>query len=136
MYPKGYSTYVQVKGLGDRLCGLSREGHFEGVATVVAKLFNAVKPDLAVFGQKDYQQLKIIERMVKDLNMGLEIIGCPTVREEGGLAMSSRNAYLSADEREKALLIQASHEKGGGALPGRGEKSPRAGSRGSQSTDV
>lgn len=111
MYPQGYSTYVEVKELPDHLCGLSRKGHFGGVATVVAKLFNAVKPHFAVFGQKDYQQLKIIQRMVKDLNMDLEIIGYPTVREEGGLAMSSRNAYLSADEREKALLIQASMKK-------------------------
>jgi pantoate--beta-alanine ligase len=111
MYPQGYSTYVEVKELEDHLCGLSRKGHFGGVATVVAKLFNAVKPHLAVFGQKDYQQLKIIQRMVRDLNMDIEIIGYPTVREEGGLAMSSRNAYLSADEREKALLIQASMKK-------------------------
>lgn len=111
MYPQGYSTYVQVRELPDHLCGLSRKGHFEGVATVVAKLFNAVKPHLAVFGQKDYQQLKVIERMVTDLNMDLDIIGYPTVREEGGLAMSSRNAYLSAGERERALLIHASMKK-------------------------
>jgi pantoate--beta-alanine ligase len=111
MYPEGYSTYVEVEELEDHLCGLSRKGHFKGVATVVAKLFNAVKPHFAVFGQKDYQQLKVIERMVKDLNMDVAIIGYPIVREEGGLAMSSRNAYLSADEREKALLIHASIEK-------------------------
>ncbi len=111
MYPEGYSTYVEVEELQDRLCGLSRKGHFKGVATVVAKLFNAVKPHFAVFGQKDYQQLKVVERMVKDLNMDVEIVGHPTVREEGGLAMSSRNAYLSAGEREKALLIHASIKK-------------------------
>ncbi len=111
MYPQGYSTYVEVKELEDHLCGLTRKGHFGGVATVVAKLFNAVKPHFAVFGQKDYQQLKVIQRMVKDLNMDLEIVGFPTVREEGGLAMSSRNAYLGADEREKALLIYASMKK-------------------------
>jgi len=111
MYPEGYAAYVEVKELEDCLCGLSRQGHFRGVATVVAKLFNAVKPHFAVFGQKDYQQLKIIQRMVKDLNMDVEIIAHPTVREEGGLAMSSRNAYLSADEREKALLIHASMKK-------------------------
>jgi len=111
MYPEGYSTYVEVRGLGEHLCGLRREGHFTGVATVVAKLFNAVKPHFAVFGQKDYQQLKIIQRMARDLNMDLEIIGHPTVREEGGLAMSSRNAYLSAEDREKALLISASMTK-------------------------
>ena len=74
MYPEGYSTYIEVRGLGDHLCGLSRQGHFVGVATVVAKLFNACKPHFAVFGQKDYQQLKIIERMVRDLNMGIEIV--------------------------------------------------------------
>jgi pantoate--beta-alanine ligase len=111
MYPEGYSTYIEVKGLGEHLCGLHRAGHFTGVATVVAKLFNAVKPHFAVFGQKDYQQLKIIQRMARDLNMDLEIIGYPTVREEGGLAMSSRNAYLSAEDREKALLISASMKK-------------------------
>ena len=111
MYPEGFSTYVGVRGLGDHLCGLRREGHFVGVATVVAKLFNAVKPHLAVFGQKDYQQLKIIQRMVRDLNMAIDVIGLPTVREEGGLAMSSRNAHLSEGDREKALLIHASMEK-------------------------
>ncbi len=108
MYPKGYTTYVQVRGLEDYLCGQTRKGHFVGVATVVAKLFNMVKPHIAVFGQKDYQQLTIIERMVKDLNMDVRIIPHPTVREEGGLAMSSRNTYLSSAEREKALLIYAS----------------------------
>ncbi len=111
MYPEGYSTYVEVEELEDHLCGLSRQGHFRGVATVVAKLFNAVKPHFAVFGQKDYQQLKVIQRMVKDLNMDVAVVGHPTVREEGGLAMSSRNAYLSADERGKALLIHASMKK-------------------------
>ena len=111
IYPDGYSTYVQVRGLEDHLCGKSRIGHFVGVATVVAKLFNIVKPHFAVFGQKDYQQLTIIERMVKDLNMDLEVIPYPTVREEGGLAMSSRNSYLSTEEREKALLIYASMKK-------------------------
>ncbi len=108
VYPKGYTTYVQVRGLEDYLCGQTRKGHFIGVATVVAKLFNMVKPHIAVFGQKDYQQLTIIERMVKDLNMDVQIIAYPTVREEGGLAMSSRNTYLSSAERKKALLIYAS----------------------------
>ena len=111
MYPDGYTTYVQVRGLEDYLCGQTRKGHFVGVATVVAKLFNVVKPHVAVFGQKDYQQLTIIERMVKDLNMDIEIIGYPTVREKDGLAMSSRNTYLSSDEHEKALLIHASIRK-------------------------
>lgn len=108
VYPKGYSTYVQVRDLQNHLCGKSRTGHFVGVATVVAKLFNIVKPHFAVFGQKDYQQLKIIERMTQDLNMGIEIIGYPTIREQDGLAMSSRNTYLNADERSRALLISAS----------------------------
>lgn len=111
MYPDRYSTYIQVRDLEDHLCGLSRKGHFVGVATVVAKLFNIVKPHYAIFGQKDYQQLKIIERMVKDLNMDIEIVPFPTVREDGGLAMSSRNAYLSPEEREKGLLIYASMKK-------------------------
>jgi pantoate--beta-alanine ligase len=111
IYPDGYSTYVQVRELEDHLCGKSRAGHFVGVATVVAKLFNIVKPHFAVFGQKDYQQLRVIERMVKDLNMDLEVVPYPTVREKGGLAMSSRNSYLSAEEREKALRIYASIRK-------------------------
>jgi pantoate--beta-alanine ligase len=111
MYPDRYFTYIQVRELEDHLCGLSRKGHFVGVATIVAKLFNIVKPHYAIFGQKDYQQLKIIERMVRDLNMNLEIIPFPTVREKGGLAMSSRNTYLSPEEREKGLLIYASMKK-------------------------
>ncbi len=111
VYPESYSTYVEVKGLEDYLCGKTRVGHFTGVATVVNKLFNIVKPHFAVFGQKDYQQLKVIEKMVRDLNMDLEVVPHPTVREEGGLAMSSRNTYLSPAEREKALLIYASMKK-------------------------
>ena len=108
MYPKAFSTYVEVKNLEDHLCGKTRIGHFVGVATVVTKLFNIVKPHFAVFGQKDYQQLVIIEKMVKDLNMDIEIIGHPTARESDGLARSSRNTYLSLKERTKALLISAS----------------------------
>jgi pantoate--beta-alanine ligase len=111
MYPGAFSTYVEVKKLEDYLCGKSRMGHFVGVATVVAKLFNIVKPHFAVFGQKDYQQLIIIEKMVKDLNMDIDIIGYPTVREQDGLAMSSRNTYLSPEERDKALLINRSLKK-------------------------
>jgi pantoate--beta-alanine ligase len=111
MYPGAFSTYVEVKKLEDYLCGKSRMGHFVGVATVVAKLFNIVKPHFAVFGQKDYQQLIIIEKMVKDLNMDIDIIGHPTVREQDGLAMSSRNTYLSPEERDKALLISRSLKK-------------------------
>ena len=108
MYPEGYHTYVQVQALEDHLCGLSRKGHFVGVATVCTKLFNIAKPHYAVFGQKDYQQLAIIQRMVRDLNQDLEIVPYPTVREEGGLAMSSRNTYLSGEGRDKALSIYAS----------------------------
>jgi pantoate--beta-alanine ligase len=119
MYPKGFQTSVAVANLGERLCGLSRPGHFHGVTTVVAKLFNITKPHIAVFGQKDFQQLTIITRMVKDLNMDIEILGYPTVREPDGLAMSSRNSYLSAEERKSGLCLKKSldlasdlHEKG------------------------
>lgn len=108
MYADHFSTYVEVRGLQDYLCGQSRPGHFLGVATVVTKLFNIVKPHTAVFGQKDFQQLMVIRRMVRDLNMDIEIVGHPTVREKDGLAMSSRNTYLSKEEREKALLISRS----------------------------
>ena len=111
MYSHDFSTFVEVKELQDHLCGKTRAGHFLGVATVVAKLFNIVKPHFAVFGQKDFQQLMVIRKMVRDLNMDIEIIGHPTVREKDGLAMSSRNAYLSKTERNKALLISASLKK-------------------------
>lgn len=108
IYPERYSTFIQVRGLEDYLCGKSRKGHFIGVATVVAKLFNIVKPHYAIFGQKDYQQLKIIERMVEDLNMDLKVVPYATVREKDGLAMSSRNTYLNPEERKKALVIYGS----------------------------
>lgn len=111
MYLPDFSTYVEVKRLQDFLCGKTRAGHFIGVATVVTKLFNIVKPHFAVFGRKDFQQLVVIEKMVRDLNMDIEIIGHPTVREKDGLAMSSRNTYLSETERKKALLISASLRK-------------------------
>lgn len=111
MYLNDFSTYVEVKKLQDFLCGKTRAGHFVGVATVVTKLFNIVKPHFAVFGQKDFQQLAVIKKMVRDLNMDIEIIGHPTVREKDGLAMSSRNTYLSNSEREKALLISTSLTK-------------------------
>jgi pantoate--beta-alanine ligase len=108
MYPIGYQTYVNVKEVSQGLCGASRPTHFQGVATVCLKLFNAVKPHYAIFGQKDYQQLQVIRRMVKDLDMDMEIIGMPTVREPDGLAMSSRNKYLSREERERAIALSAS----------------------------
>jgi len=105
MYDEGYSTYVEVEGLSNKLCGLFRPGHFRGVASVVCKLFNIVKPDAAYFGQKDYQQLRIVKKMVEDLNMEIEIRECSTVREPDGLAMSSRNSYLSPQERKEALSL-------------------------------
>ncbi len=111
MYEKDFTTYVEVKKLEDHLCGKPRVGHFTGVATVVAKLFNIVNPPYPIFGQKDYQQLMVIQRMVKDLNMDVEIVPYPTVREPDGLAMSSRNTYLSDMERRKARLISAALRK-------------------------
>ena len=105
VYPPGYQTTVEVRELARGLCGPFRPGHFAGVATVVCKLFNVVRPDVAVFGEKDYQQLAIIRRMVVDLDMGIEVVGVPTVREADGLAMSSRNAYLSPVERARALSL-------------------------------
>jgi pantoate--beta-alanine ligase len=108
MYPQGAITWVVVGGLSERLCGKSRPGHFRGVATVVAKLFHIVEPDLAFFGQKDAAQVAIIRRMVRDLNMPVTIEVCPIVREPDGLAISSRNGYLSAQERKSALVLHRS----------------------------
>ncbi len=108
MYPRGAQTSVVVKDLPRHLCGLMRPGHFDGVATVVTKLFHIVKPHVAVFGQKDYQQLAVIGRMVMDLDMDIQIVGVPTVRERDGLAMSSRNNYLSSEERQSALSLKKS----------------------------
>jgi len=108
MYPKGAVTYVTVEGLSEKLCGSSRPGHFRGVTTVVAKLFHIVEPDLAFFGQKDAAQATIIRRMVRDLNLPVEVVVCPIVREPDGLAMSSRNAYLSPQERKTALVLNRS----------------------------
>ncbi len=108
MYPDGFQSSVIVKRITDFLCGQYRPGHFEGVTTVVAKLFNIIKPHFALFGQKDFQQLAVIKRMVKDLNMDIEIVEVPTVREHDGLAMSSRNKYLNPEERKSALCIKKS----------------------------
>jgi len=108
MYPAGACTWVTVEGMSDRLCGRSRPGHFRGVTTVVAKLFHIVEPDLAFFGQKDAAQAAIIRRMVRDLNLPVEIVVCPIVREPSGLAMSSRNAYLSPEQRQSALVLYGS----------------------------
>jgi pantoate--beta-alanine ligase len=108
MYPPGSSTWVQVDGLGDKLCGRSRPGHFRGVTTVVAKLLHIVQPDCAFFGQKDAAQVAIIRRMVRDLHLPVEILVCPIVREPDGLAMSSRNAYLDRQQRNSALALYRS----------------------------
>lgn len=108
MYGENFYSYVDMNVLTEELCGLSRPVHFRGVCTVVTKLFNIVTPDRAYFGQKDAQQLAIIKRMVKDLNQPLQIIGCPIVREADGLAKSSRNTYLSAEERKAALVLSRS----------------------------
>lgn len=108
VYPPGFATRVDVSGLTDGLCGASRPGHFEGVTTVLAKLFSAVRPHVAVFGQKDAQQVEVIRRMTRDLDLGVEIRRAPTVREPDGLALSSRNVYLTEAEREQApVLFQA-----------------------------
>ena len=108
MYHKNFSSYVDMSVLTEELCGLSRPVHFRGVCTVVNKLFNIVQPDKAYFGQKDAQQLAVIRHMTEDLNMNVEVIGCPIIREEDGLAKSSRNTYLSKEERRGALILSKS----------------------------
>lgn len=108
IYPPNNKTHVEVKELSNILCGARRPGHFQGVATVVTKLFNVVRPDVAIFGEKDYQQLQIIRRLVRDLFLDVEIVGHPIVRESDGVAMSSRNEYLNADERKAARCLSRS----------------------------
>ena len=108
IYPEGYKTHVEVSDLTRELCGKSRPGHFRGVATVVLKLFNLVQPDVALFGLKDFQQCAVIKKMVKDLDLPVKIVGVPTVRDRDGVALSSRNAYLSAEERGAARSLSRS----------------------------
>jgi pantoate--beta-alanine ligase len=121
MYPNGYQTWVEVEALTRRLEGEMRPGHFRGVATIVSKLFNAVQPDKAYFGQKDAQQVAVIRRMAYDLNFPLEVITCPTVRETDGLAMSSRNKYLKGEDRKAALVLHRALDAARDAF-GKGER--------------
>ncbi len=111
VYPEDFATYVVVEGLSDKLCGESREGHFRGVTTVVTKLCNIIHPHFAYFGRKDAQQAIIVKRMMADLSMDTEVVVCPIVRDEDGLALSSRNAYLTADERKAATVLHRALEK-------------------------
>ncbi|HAA89808.1 MAG: Pantothenate synthetase [Thermoanaerobacterales bacterium 50_218] len=125
MYPQGFSTYVEVTGeLTEKMCGRSRPGHFRGVTTVVMKLFQIVQPTKAYFGQKDAQQALVIRRMVQDLNVPVEVITCPIVREEDGLAMSSRNVYLNPEERKQALALPQALNAGK-ELVEKGERDPQ-----------
>jgi len=124
MYPSGYQTFVAVEKVTQNLCGASRPTHFQGVTTVVAKLFNIVKPQVAIFGEKDYQQLVTIRQMTRDLNFAIEIIGMPIIREEDGLAMSSRNKYLSPEERKQALCLFSALNQVEKLFQG-GEKNPK-----------
>lgn len=123
MYHKDYSTFVDMRTLTKGLCGKTRPTHFSGVCTVVSKLFHIVQPDRAYFGQKDAQQLAVIRHMVEDLNFDIEIIGCPIVREEDGLAKSSRNTYLNEEEREQAVILSRALQKGKELIEGGERKS-------------
>jgi pantoate--beta-alanine ligase len=123
MYPKDATTWVDVEGLSGKLDGRSRPGHFRGVTTVVSKLFNIVQPDMAFFGQKDAAQVAVIRKMARDLNFGVQIVVCPIIRESDGLAMSSRNAYLTPEQRKQALVLSQALKKVE-KLAAQGERNP------------